>query len=87
MIDPVLEVTKMRRGGVCSAFCSSGRKASVTLNAPTRLVSRTLRNASRVGGLVVEIMPALLTRMSSRPHSEARVRAALSTEVSSVTSS
>ena len=54
-MDPVLDVTKMRRGGLCSALRRSGRKDSVTLKDPTRLVSRILRNASRVGGLAVEI--------------------------------
>lgn len=85
-MDPVLEVTNMRRGGRCSAFRRRGRKASVTLRAPMRLVSRTVRNASRVGGLAMEMIPALLTRISNRPHSEVRLRAATSTDASSVTS-
>ena len=82
----MLDVTKTRRAGLCSALRNRPKKASVTLKEPTTLVSRTRRNASRVGGLAMEMIPALLTRTSSLPYSNVTRDAAASTDWSSVTS-
>ena len=82
-MEPTLDETNIRRGA--ADFRSKGRKASVTLTAPTQLTARISRNAFRALGFL-EKMPALLTRMSSRSYLSKTSLAAASTELSSVTS-
>ena len=82
-MEPTLEDTKMSRGD--GDLRRMGRKASVTLRAPMQFTERISRKASRGTGFL-EIMPALLTRMSRRPWVEETWWTAVSTEVSEVTS-
>lgn len=79
----MLEPTKINRGS--SDFRSKGRNASVTLAAPMTLTFSTSRRLSRLDGSWLRI-PALLTRTSRWPYFVAKLSAAASTDLSSVTS-
>src|SRR5258707_597393 len=90
VIEPTsLETLTMRAAG---ARRSSGSIALVTATTPNTFVSYTARNVASVVWLgrpapSPRAIPALLTRMSSRPNSASIHSAARRTDFSSVTSS